>query len=199
MLWVGLTGCMGCGKSTVAQILRERHNCTVISADEISHEVLKTDKEVQQKIAERFNLKFENISFQEYRNEIAKKVFGKPIELTFLEQLLHPKIRKKVEEIKAKLAQDHKIVIYDVPLLFEKNMQPLFDKVLGVFSDPEIQKQRLMSRNNWSEDEIKRRLKSQLANEIKIQGCDYVIYNDSNLEHLTDKVDAVYKKLLKSN
>lgn len=195
MKWIGLTGCIGCGKSTVAQILKQQYQCEVISADEVSHNVMLSDSAVHSEILKRWDLDFYKMPFLDYRQMIARKVFGQPEELKFLEELMHPRIKTKVAKIKENLSKDHTFAFYDVPLLFEKNMQKQFDFIVGVFASESTQKQRISERNTWSDEEIQKRLGAQMSVEEKIPQCDFVISNDGSLSELENQVKELYEKI----
>lgn len=199
MLWIGLTGCIGCGKTTVSEHFKQNPDCRVISADEMSHHIMQTDPHIHKMILERWGLDFGAMDFDEYRKLIAGKVFGQTEELNFLEKLLHPKIKQAVKKAKAKLqAEGCQLAFYDVPLLFEKSMQNQFDFIVGVFAKHENQKARLRQRNKWSDEEIQKRIHSQMPNEDKIKQCDYVINNDGSLIELKSQAQEVYRKLTQS-
>lgn len=195
MIWIGLTGCMGCGKSTVAQILKDNYGCAVVSADEVSHNVMFEDQELHEAIKNRWGIDFAEMNFDDYRKAIAEQVFGSALQLSFLESLLHPKIRRKVNLIKAELAPNHKFAFYDVPLLFEKNMEDLFDIIVGVFASEDVQIERIKGRNSWTDDEIQKRIAAQMPVVEKVMGCDFVIRNEGSLKALNQQVKDFFEKL----
>ena len=196
MLWIGLTGCIGCGKSTVAQLLKSKYGVEVISADEVSHNVMLTSPIVHTEILQRWGLDPKQMDPEAYRKAIAAKVFGAPEELQFLERLMHPLIRDEVQKQRQALeSKDHAIAFYDVPLLFEKNMEDQFDLIVGVFASEDVQRQRISARNTWSKEDIERRIQTQMKVEDKIKGCDHIIFNDSSLEDLEQQVENLYWQL----
>lgn len=207
MRWIGLTGCMGCGKSTVAKLLKEEHGLPVLSADEVALNLLLHDKDLHQFVQNKLGIKppltndtddstdraFED--FNRYRAEIASKIFGNAKLLESYEQYFHPKIKMKVQELKQELAKTNSLAFYDVPLLFEKKMQGNFDAIVGVFAEPDIQFKRLRERNHWSNEEIARRLKHQISNSEKIKQCDFVLTNNLDIEDLKKQVRQLVAKL----
>jgi dephospho-CoA kinase len=209
MKWIGLTGCMGCGKSTVARLLKTEYGLEVVSADEVALSLLKEDKALHDYLFEKMgisppekslgNLSDSDEAFEDdflrYRAEIAEKVFKNPMLLKGYESFFHPRIKNKVLILKKELSLKFDVAIYDVPLLFEKNMEADFDAIVGVFANPDVQLERIKNRNQWSDEEIKNRLKHQVSNDLKIKKCDFVITNNSNLEDLKIQVALLVAKL----
>ena len=205
MKWIGLTGCMGCGKSTVARILKTDHGLPVLSADEVALSILKTDKQLHEFVFTSFGVRpprpedpsdGPNEDFKRYRSEIAAKVFADANLLKKYENFFHPKIKTKVQDLKTELGRKEDLVFYDVPLLFEKNMQADFDAIVGVFADPDVQQTRLQERDSWTPEQIKDRLKHQVLNSVKIKQCDFVIMNNSSLDDLKNQVSQLVAKLI---
>lgn len=190
MKWIGLTGCMGCGKSTVARIIKEDYGVPVVSADEVALDILKNDHELHEFIQNEFQIKYD-LDFSAYRSKISAKVFADKLALRKYEDFFHPKVKSEVKKIKESLSQKFSFAIYDVPLLFEKNMQSDFAAIIGVFADPDIQFQRLKERNQWTDQQIAERLNHQISNKKKIDQCDFLIFNNSTLENLKIQIASV--------
>jgi len=187
MIWVGVTGGMGCGKSTVISFFKEQ-GFSVVSADDVVHD-LYLSPEVVREVSSLLNLDFEKnknssqISLS--KEKIAAAVFSDPNKLKKLEGYLHPLVRKRVETLKRNFSKNNEqIAFYEVPLLFEKNMQEGFDHTVCVGADRAVQIQRIQKRNTWSLEEIERRLESQLPLERKKDLADFYINNSSSLEDL---------------
>lgn len=198
MKWIGLTGGIGTGKSTVADILRRR-SYQVIDADQIAREALETNSPVFSDVVRVFGPVILDDSGCIQRAKLAEIVFNEPSKKIELENIVHPFVQKKVQELKMLLAKEGAIVaFYDVPLLFEKKLQGQFDKTIVVSCEPEIQLQRIQKRNpQWSAEEINSRVLSQLPLITKVEKADYVIDNNGNLNELESQVEAVLESLKK--
>lgn len=191
--WLGLTGGLGTGKSSVAQALKASGEA-VIDADQIAKGLLMPGQKASKEVLNRFGSQVTDEKNQIDRRLLGRAVFSDPQKLSWLEQLLHPKVKAAVEDEKKKL-QDQGVTraFYDVPLLFEKNMEGQFDKIIVVTCNSQNQKQRLQKRNQWSAEEINQRLSAQKPLKEKIQKADYVITNDGNLEDLQKEVVSFLK------
>jgi dephospho-CoA kinase len=197
MLWVGLTGSVGTGKSTVAEILR-REGYTVFDADNIAHQVLSLGEKAYTCIVQNFGLEILKPDQSIDRKKLAQKVFNDSQKLLLLESFIHPEVKNRVAEEKQKLRdQNTAIAFYDVPLLFEKQMQADFDYIIVVSCDVKLQRQRLQNRSQWTDKEIDSRLKAQLPIAQKCQGADFVILNNGTIEFLKSEVKKLIIELKK--
>ncbi|HWU43950.1 MAG TPA: dephospho-CoA kinase [Bdellovibrio sp.] len=195
MKWIGLTGGIACGKSTVAQALRMR-SIPVIDADEIAREVVKIGSTGLKSITLEFGSDVLLPDGSLDRRKLAQKIFGDEKRRRKLESLTHPLIqaetrrrRKLLEEAKTPLA------IYDIPLLFETSAQDQFDAIVVVSCSPEQQRERLRQRNQLSDDEIEKRLASQIPREKKEKEADFIIYNDNDENHLSRQIEKLIEWL----
>jgi dephospho-CoA kinase len=181
MKWIGLTGGIASGKSTVAAII-EKNGIPVVNADHVAHQALDPGSTVYPKILQVFGAGVVHGDGQIDRNKLGALVFKDSKLREELEQLVHPFVKKRVSEIRKKLASDgHEMAVYDVPLLFEKNMDKDFDRILLVYCDPETQIQRLMARNSLTRDQAVLRLYSQIPLEQKKARAHDIIENTKTL------------------
>jgi dephospho-CoA kinase len=196
MKWVGLTGGLGTGKSTVSQMLI-RHGIPVIDADRIAKEVVEPNGPARAGVVQAFGREILKNDGSLDRAHLAKIVFGVPENLQKLEKLIHPFVQQEVNRQKQWLKDQHHLwAVYDVPLLFEKNLQSQFDYIIVVsVTDPEFLGLRLKARNGWNDEEIQKRLGSQLPLSKKIAEANYVIRNDADLSSLEKKVDTLVRML----
>ncbi len=190
---IGLTGGIGCGKSEVARILRER-GLKVISADDIVHELLR-EAWVKAKLRELFGDCIFDDRGEVNRKSLAGIVFKDDSKLSSLNSLLHPLVREriKVEIERARKANDDLVV--EIPLLFEAGGAYDVDLVVVVTASLDVVVERLRKSRGWSEEEIRDRMSKQLPLEEKERLADYVIYNDGDLKELERKVDLLLSKL----
>lgn len=178
MIRIALVGNIASGKSTVQKFL-ESNGYFVLDTDEVSHKLLEKSAEVYQTFKD-YDV-FENGAIS--RVKLGKLVFSDEKLKTSLEKILHPLIRKEIEEFFS-LNQDKKFVFVAIPLLFEAGMEDLFDKIIFIYTDDKIRLERLMKRNNYTREYALVRMNSQISQDKKINKADYVIYNNSTVEDL---------------
>lgn len=189
MLWVGLTGGIASGKSTVSRLLRAR-GFAVIDADQLAREVVRPGTEGHREVVAAFGPDVVSASGELDRKRIGSLVFADPVKLQELERIIHPRVRARAQELRDELAAEgQRIAFYDVPLLFEKNMQSLFDRTVAVVCPPDVQVARLMSRDGLTLEEARKRLETQLPIATKATLADAVIRNDGDLAALELEVE----------
>ena len=191
MRWIGLTGSLGTGKSTVTQMLRGL-GWIVLDADQLAHEALGPQADTFQRVLQDFGQDLVGVDGHIDRKKLSQLVFGKPDQLEKLEKIIHPYVRARVASERQRLTSAGTIALfYDVPLLFEKNMQKDFDEVWVVSCSAEIQRRRLREGRGWSDEEIDRRLKHQLPLDQKVKMADVVIDNNGDKEKLLKVVESL--------
>lgn len=195
MLWIGLTGSIGAGKSTVAEMLRKA-GFTVVEADQIAHAGLRRGTPTFDEICAHFGSGILSPDGEIDRRALGRIIFADPGQKSWLERLLHPMVQKRVRELRTDLESKGAVLaFYEVPLLFEKNLQGQFDKIIVVWVSDSIQVERLRQRNAWTEQEIQQRLAAQWPIAEKINRADFTINNDGNLGDLQNQVQALLQKL----
>ncbi len=194
MLSVGLTGNIASGKSIVESYF-EKKGISVINADDVTHELIDKDRNIQQRIKKLFeneDILDENGTIS--RAKIGKIVFSDQDKLEELENILHPAVIKKIEEFfDEKRGED--IVIASVPLLFEIDIQPMFDKTILVCADKKIRLQRLMNRNGYSLEHALERINSQISQEEKRNIADFIIENNNDILELELQINKIIERL----
>jgi dephospho-CoA kinase len=189
MKWIGLTGGIGSGKSTVASILKTK-GWVVIHADQIVHQLQAMDPLVKEQIFKVFGRDVGDGLGGVDRKKLGSKVFADKKLLEKLEQILHPKVRAKVEEIRKQLEQQgQSMAFYEVPLLFEKGMEAEFDLVLVVRCESTQQVVRLKVRDSLDAEAIAQRQAAQWDPKVKAAKADYVIDNSGSIDDLIGEVD----------
>ena len=181
---IGLTGGVACGKSSaVAYFIK--YGATVIDADKISKEVSES-KQIIDEICRQFGKDVASAGKLE-RKKLAKIVFGDKEKLEKLNSIMHPPI---IEKIKAEIEKNRekKLVIVDIPLLYEVGFEKYMDKVIVVSAPFEIQLSRLLARDNRDYETAVAMIKSQMPLSEKRKKADIVIENGGTKEELGDKV-----------
>lgn len=196
MKWVGITGSIGTGKSTVSSIIKNL-GYPVLDADKIAQEQLKKNTVGYEEVLKVFGSVILDSENEIDRKKLSAKVFGSPEILKKLENIIHPLVQKEVENQKVKLKeQGFKVAFYDVPLLFEKKLQDRFDEIILVACDPQKQIERIRKRNTWSDEEIQKRIQSQIPLGEKIKMSRYIIYNNYDLETLKKNTEQLLQEII---
>lgn len=186
MLVVGLTGNIGCGKSSLSDIFRAE-GIKIIDADIIARQIYE-DEKLLSKVYETFGNDIKNEDGSLNRKALGRIVFSDDEKLIQLNKLTHPVIRQKVsDEIEKYKSQNEEIVILDAALLVESDYLNFIDKLLVVTCKENIQIERIIARDNCSIEEALGRIKSQMSQENKVKYADYVIDNSATLSELRKK------------
>ena len=191
-MYVGLSGGIGSGKSTVARIFSDL-GAVVIDADAISREVLEPGQIGYENTILTFGESVLSESGSIDRKKLAEVVFQNPMELAKLEAIIHPAVIAKVAQIRESLPATS-VVVYDTPLLVEKGLESQFDKVIIVLADELSRKDRLVSRGLEMPD-IEARISNQATDAQRVGVADYIIYNNGTLSELQDNVSKVWHQL----
>lgn len=195
MKWIGLTGGIATGKSTVSGFLREA-GVPVVCADELAREVVEAGTEGNREVVQVFGPDVLLPDGSLNRKIIGERVFTSPAKLRALEAIIHPRVRSLQQERRRQLeAQGHAIGFYDVPLLFEKNLEGDFDATVAVLCDPNLQLQRLRARDHLSNEAAEARIRAQLPLAEKAARANYVIQNNTTLDDLRAAMQGILRKI----
>jgi dephospho-CoA kinase len=190
MILIGLTGGIGSGKSEVAHLLTER-GAEIIDADLIVRELQQPGAEVYEKMIELFGSEVVAADKSLDRTAIAKKVFTDESLLKTLNQLVHPIVRRVMNERVESFRDTDKVVVLDIPLLVENPREGL-DGVLVVDLDAEIAVKRLVEQRNMSADDARARIAKQATREQRLAIADHVIDNSGDRNALTQKIETAW-------
>jgi dephospho-CoA kinase len=197
MKWTGLTGGIATGKSTAKKLI-ESLGFPVIDADQISHSLTEPGALGYHGILSQFGRDIlidgsERID----RKKLAARVFASLPQREILENILHPLIQKEVQnQRELHKSGSHKICFYDVPLLFEKNLQSQFDTTLLIWCDPVTQLNRLMKRNGLSEEEARLRMGNQMSLVEKVKRADFCVDNSGDEADLEKQLKRLLPNLI---
>jgi dephospho-CoA kinase len=194
MIIVGLTGSVGSGKSTVAQIFREL-GAYIVDWDELARDVTRPQSRAWKEIVEYFGKDVLNEDLTINRQKLADIVFRDKEKMARLNQIVHPRVFEEDDRItnEIKNLDPDALIVKDVPLLFEAR-RPALDKVVVVSASEETQLRRLEEKGISRED-AKKRIESQFPLEGKIKSADFVINNDGSLEETKKQVEKIYSLL----
>jgi dephospho-CoA kinase len=195
MKWIGLTGGIACGKSTVAGVLRHA-GVPVVCADELAREAIQIDTDGYQDVIRAFGREIVHPDGSLDRKALGGKVFGHPEKLRQLEMIIHPRVRALQRQYRRRLeAAGHAIAFYDVPLLFEKNLDSEFDTTIAVICDEQTQRRRLMDRDGLAGADADKRIASQLPLAEKARRAGHVLENNGTVDELRASTLALLERL----
>ncbi len=193
----GLTGGIGSGKSTVAGLL-EDYGVPVVSADELSRIVVSPGSEGLRQVAEEFGSSVIAEDGTLDRAKLAGIVFADPAKRRRLEEILHPRIRERFEQVLDALEKaGHEVAVYEVPLLFEKDLQGDMKAVMLVTAPEAVRVRRVCARDNVTETEVRARIAAQMPESQKRKRADYIIENDGNVDALRREVEFLLARFLR--
>jgi dephospho-CoA kinase len=176
---IGLTGGIGCGKSTVANMLAAR-GAAVIDADAISRSLTAPGGRAMASIAQTFGPQMVDAQGAMDRQAMREIVFQNPAAKKQLEAIIHPMVSQiTAEQAQAAVQNGHRVLVFDVPLLVESGdrWRRQVDRVVVVDCDAETQRQRVMVRSALAAQEIDRIMGLQASRAQRLACADVVIFN----------------------
>lgn len=195
MFVLGVTGGIGCGKSSVCSILRDR-GIRVLDADEISKDVTLTDGIAVPAIAEAFGTKAIDKNGAMNRKYISSIVFNDNSKLDLLSSIIHKYVFEYIEsELLKEREKGTKCVVLDVPIPVKNGFVSNCNQIWVVTCDDNVRLERLIARN-MTREEATRRIAVQMSNDEYISIGDYVIDNSSDLNHLYEQVNKLITEQL---
>jgi dephospho-CoA kinase len=190
MIVVGLTGGIGSGKSTVAQLLARR-GAVVIDADAIVHELQRSGAPLLDELAARFGAEIITIDGALDRGKLAALVFGDAAAVDELNAIVHPAVRREIAARVAARADTDDVVVLDIPLIRERGAYDMAALVV-VDAPTDVAVERVVASRAMGEEQVRARMATQLAREERLQLADRVIDNSGGRAALERQVDDVW-------
>lgn len=195
MLLVALTGNIGSGKSTVAQMLSER-GATIIDADVLARRAVEAGTAAYDRIVRRWGADVLAPDGHLDRAALRRIVFADHAQLEELNEIVHP----EVERLRARLVEQarqrgDRVVICDIPLLFERHLTDGFDRIVLVDAARPLRLERLVADRDLRETEAMDMIAAQMPAELKRARADFVIENNGTLSQLERRVHDVWLAL----
>ncbi len=190
-LRIGLTGSIGMGKSTTAQMFRDE-GVAVLDSDEIVHEIYRGPATLEIEKA------FPGVVFEGVvdRAKLAARVLNDAAAMKKLEAIVHPLVWSARDAfVRARRAAGDRLVVYDIPLLFETGSDKNVDAIVVVTAPEDVQKARVMARPGMTEDKFRAILKKQLPDSLKRARADFLVHTDQGLDAARTQVRAILRQL----
>ena len=193
---VGLTGGIGAGKSTVADLFSQK-GAVVIRSDELARQVVEPETPGFRQVISRFGNEIVNDKGSIDRAKLAQVVFNDDVALKDLENIVHPLVRERTNKLMSEQTSET-IIVNEIPLLLEKKMESLFEFLVIVISNEKNRLERL-SQKGVSEDQAKARMAKQVNDQERKAAADFLIVNDGNLDQLEADVEKIWQTLQERN
>ncbi|MDF0535132.1 dephospho-CoA kinase [Shewanella sp. A32] len=193
---VGLTGGIGSGKSTVANLFAEL-GVTIVDADIIAREVVAPGSEGLQQIVQHFGTTILDTDGTLNRSLLREQVFSDPKQREWLNQLLHPMIRQRMLAQAKAATSPYAILV--VPLLFENRLECLVNHTLVIDIGRDTQIRRTIDRDHVSKTQVINIIDSQISREQRLAKANDVITNEGDVESLKSQILALHNKYLKQS
>lgn len=188
---IGLTGGIGSGKSTVAQLFVEE-GFPLIDADVIAREVVAAGQPALQELADVFGADILEPSGELNRQLLAQRAFVDRETTDKLNAITHPRIQQRTQELfDAYREKDVEAVIYDMPLLVDNGLDRAMDWVIVVDVSAEERIRRLVEYRGLDEEDAQRRVKAQIPDGLRLAAADSVIDNNAAIDNLKPQVDQL--------
>ncbi len=195
MLHVGLTGGIGCGKSTVAAMMREM-GCHVLEADPLAHRLIEPGQPAYDEVIRGFGPGVRAADGRIDRAKLAAIVFADPAKLALLNRIVHPRVVEALDRELAELerAQPQAVAVVEAALLIESSYHERLDRLVVVWCEPEQQIERLLARG-MARDQAERRIAAQMQMDQKRRMADDEIDCSGSLESTRRQVERLVAKL----
>lgn len=191
MIRLGLTGSIGMGKSTTAQLFRDR-GVPVIDSDAVVHDLYRSEAAAPVEAA----FPGSTVDGVVDRARLAERLAADPAGFKTLESIVHPLVWRRERQTVERLRADNApVVVLDIPLLYENHAEARVDKVVVVTADSDVQKARVMARPGMTEEKFQMILSRQMPDSEKRRRADFVIDTGLGLEHARGRVDEILKQL----
>ena len=191
---IGLTGGIGTGKTSVADMLSEL-GAAVVDADKVGHEAYRPGADAWRAVVDAFGKGILTGDGEIDRKKLGAIVFGDPAELAKLNSIMHPRMYRMMEERLEELRSDGcKSAVIEAALLIEADWQPLTDEVWVVTAPEDDAVMRTATRSGLSEDAVRARIASQMSQAERVQHADAVVENDGTQEDLRRTVTETWNR-----
>lgn len=188
---IAITGSIGSGKTLLSNYFIEK-GYPVLSADLISKDLLQNNQQIKAKIIKVFGDQSytDNILNKKFLSE---KVFASEENVEKINSIVHPYVIKQIETESNNLLKSHSIVFTEAALIYEADMEDLFDYVILVTSEEDIRLQRKIQSENYTEEEFFKRNNNQIPDKEKKKRADFILENNKTIKELKNKADFTLK------
>lgn len=195
MIKIGLTGGIGCGKSVVLALF-EQYGVSIIDADKEAKQLMAKGGAMLQIVIDHFGKQYLLDSGELDRKKLRHFVFSNKQSLQQLEAITHPIIRRHLLALMDDVDKSSPYLMVDIPLLFEKGYQSLFDITIVVDCTLDQQYARVIKRDEVNYEHIQAVMNQQLSRDERLERADFIIDNSQDMQHLEREVEYFHQQFL---
>ena len=184
---LGITGGVGCGKSTLWSMLEKKKGAKVILADNLGHEVMEPGTECYEQIVALLGSSILDETGHIKREKMAQIIYGDDEKRRQVNEIVHPSVKKEIKE-RIRMWQAEPLVVVETALMFESGCDAYCDEVWGIFTDPEIRIDRLLKSRGYSREKSLSIMQKQMSYEELKQKCSHVLFNDEDPDKLWEQI-----------
>lgn len=194
MLFIGITGGIGAGKSEILKYIKEHYKCEIYLADEVAHLVKEPGTACYARLVELLGEDVLASDGHIDKNAMAGKIFVNPQLLNRVNQIIHPAVKEYLLGRLNKARAEAKVELFfvEAALLIEAGYKPLVDEMWYIYATEDVRRKRLKEARGYTEEKIEGIIRNQLSEEYFRKECDFVIDNSGEL---TDSYRQIDKKL----
>lgn len=181
---IAITGNIGCGKSTFSSFAEEK-GFIVLRADDVSKQILENDEKVRELVIKNFGVD-SFINNKPNKKYLAEKIFSDREKREKLESILHPRVIKQIDNTIIEFEKKNIITFVESALIYEADMEKMFDYVILITSDIEVRRKRKI-KSGLSEEDFNSREANQIPEEEKKKRADFIFSNNGSIEELKSK------------
>lgn len=191
LLFIGITGGIGAGKSEILSYIRKHYKCEIYLADEVAHEVKRLGTECYRALVDLLGKEIINPDGQIDKARMAEKIFADASLLEKVNQLIHPAVKVYLLEHleKARAAGEVELFFVEAALLIECGYGELVDEMWYIYADEQVRRERLKKARGYSEEKIENIMAKQLPEQKFRENCDFVIDNSGELADSYRQID----------
>lgn len=183
---IGITGGVGCGKSTVLDIIKDNFNAYIIKADDVAKELMNKGQKGYNEVVEFFGMDILDANREIDRPKLAEIVFNNPNKRMVLNSITHPLVKSEIVNTitNLKIEDTYDYVFVEAALLLEDHYDVFLDEIWYVYAPVDVRKKRLIESRGYSEERIDSMMASQLTeNEFRL-ASDVVVDNSGSKEEV---------------
>ena len=195
-MFIGITGGVGAGKSTILQILKEKYDAHLIMADDVAKDLMQKGKSAYREIVRTFGKEILAEDGEFDRQKLASIVYSDEEKRLAINQIVHPLVKKAILKEKKTVSREYpeKLIVLEAALLIEDGYKELLDELWGVIADKEVRIQRLMDSRGYSRAKSESIIASQLSDDEFLRACDFIIDNSGTLEETKRQIEVYFER-----